>query len=300
VIECQSLTWISSLVTFVQKPTYEYVLYIDEAGDPGIERVRPIDPKGSTEWFVLAGSLYNASEVSRSVSFVKRQVTELRIRGRGDMHFRELSDGKKKLICSALSEEPSLNFVVASNKRNMRKYRNARAAAVNPGISSGQVIYNYCTRLLLERVSDHVLKDSNLKFGEPKTVRVVFSKRGGHNYPHLFGYLKLARYQSIHGLLELKRRDFKWQVLDDRLFETKPHWFYEGLQVADVVASSFYRAIDVLDVQQTTEFADILIPTLAKENEDISDYGLKLLPEPEEVQLLPRQKEIFLKCGYVL
>ena len=39
----------------VQVPGYEYVAHIDEANDLGLKRLRPADPKGASEWFVLAG-----------------------------------------------------------------------------------------------------------------------------------------------------------------------------------------------------------------------------------------------------
>jgi hypothetical protein len=38
-------------------PEYYYVACIDEAGDPGIRRVRPHDPNGGSEWLTLGCSL---------------------------------------------------------------------------------------------------------------------------------------------------------------------------------------------------------------------------------------------------
>jgi hypothetical protein len=35
-------------------PKVAYVAYIDESGDDGLTRVRPIDPDGATEWFVIS------------------------------------------------------------------------------------------------------------------------------------------------------------------------------------------------------------------------------------------------------
>jgi hypothetical protein len=32
---------------------YEYVAYIDEAGDPGLKRIGTKESPGSTEWFIL-------------------------------------------------------------------------------------------------------------------------------------------------------------------------------------------------------------------------------------------------------
>ena len=38
-------------------PDYEYVAYIDESGDQGLQKVKPIDPDGSSEWLIVAGVL---------------------------------------------------------------------------------------------------------------------------------------------------------------------------------------------------------------------------------------------------
>ena len=35
-------------------PKIGYIAYIDESGDDGIRRVRPIDPGGASEWFVIS------------------------------------------------------------------------------------------------------------------------------------------------------------------------------------------------------------------------------------------------------
>jgi hypothetical protein len=36
-------------------PTYDYVAFIDEAGDPGISKVRPLDANGGSEWLMIGG-----------------------------------------------------------------------------------------------------------------------------------------------------------------------------------------------------------------------------------------------------
>lgn len=36
---------------------YNYILYIDEAGDDGLTRVRPIDENGASEWLIIGGVL---------------------------------------------------------------------------------------------------------------------------------------------------------------------------------------------------------------------------------------------------
>ena len=46
---------------FPDAPPYHYVAYVDESGDPGIERVRPIDNPGGSEWLIMGAMLIEAS-----------------------------------------------------------------------------------------------------------------------------------------------------------------------------------------------------------------------------------------------
>ena len=39
---------------------YSYVAYIDEAGDPGLRRVKPLDHNGSSEWLILSAVVIGA------------------------------------------------------------------------------------------------------------------------------------------------------------------------------------------------------------------------------------------------
>ena len=41
----------------VDNSSYGYVAYIDEAGDPSVRTVLPIDPNGASEWLVIAATL---------------------------------------------------------------------------------------------------------------------------------------------------------------------------------------------------------------------------------------------------
>lgn len=40
--------------------TYGYIAYIDEAGDPGLNKVRPIDANGASEWLILSAVVIKA------------------------------------------------------------------------------------------------------------------------------------------------------------------------------------------------------------------------------------------------
>lgn len=44
----------------MDRNNHDYVLFIDEAGDDGLKRMKPIDANDSSEWLVIAGLAENA------------------------------------------------------------------------------------------------------------------------------------------------------------------------------------------------------------------------------------------------
>jgi len=50
---------------------YEYILYIDEAGDDGLEKVKPLDSNGASEWLCIGAVLVRAINEIKVVDWVK-------------------------------------------------------------------------------------------------------------------------------------------------------------------------------------------------------------------------------------
>jgi hypothetical protein len=91
-----------------------------------------------------------------------------------------------------------------------------------------------------------------------------------------------------------------WEALDWRLAEAVSHKSSPGAQLADVVASAFYQAVDTLPpTKWDNEFAKLLAPVMAKENGNYLGYGVALQPTPpQKAKLNNQQKEIFEFYGY--
>jgi hypothetical protein len=57
---------------FVRGPsTFGYVAYIDESGDDGLRRVRPLHKDGSSDWLVLPALVVKADKDRELVTWVK-------------------------------------------------------------------------------------------------------------------------------------------------------------------------------------------------------------------------------------
>lgn len=103
-----------------------FVTYIDESGDTGLDLVKkPDDPKGATEWLILSALVVKIEYDSKMVSWVKDVQSEFTSK-RADLHFNNLLDFKKPLVCGALAKKDCKAFVVMSNKKNIEKYCNSR------------------------------------------------------------------------------------------------------------------------------------------------------------------------------
>ena len=154
-----------------------FVAYIDESGDTGLETVKkPDDPRGATEWLVLAAFVVKIEHDSKMVSWVQDVQADFTSK-RDDLHFKKLLDFKKGLVCTALAKKDCKAFVVMSNKKNIEKYKNPR---LDP--SNKSWIYWFLARLLLEHVSEYCEEQIPVDRRDTDKLRIIFSRRGGLTY----------------------------------------------------------------------------------------------------------------------
>jgi hypothetical protein len=276
-------------------PNPYYIVFIDEAGDPGLKAVRPIDPVGGTEWLCLGAVVIRASQSHNAVGWVRSMLDQAEVRT-PDLHFRNLADHKKRIVCSSMAKLPLRAFVLASNKKNMRQYRNPRAER----LKSQQWFYNFCLRMLLERVTHFCFEHAKSEGATDRLLKIVYSERGGHSYGQTVAYQELLKSQSKAGTLLLTKRRIFWEVLDWRLTEAASHKSSAGAQLADIVASSFYQAVDTLPpTKWDNSYAKLLKPRIATDDGVYLNYGLALQPTPpSKAKLTDQQKEIFEFYGY--
>jgi len=272
--------------------SYKYVLYIDEAGDDGLTTVRPIDPNGASEWLLISGYLIRADHEWLCQDWLQAIRRDINCQS-STIHFRRLSPTKGTRAAEMLATHPARAFVVASNKKNMRGYKNDRAAEAG----GKQWFYNWLVRVLLERVTEFCLSDCDNAPTSDDKIRVVFSQRGGHSYGQTKAYFQWLRLQS-NPVLHKRKVDFRF--LRFGLIDYVPHYLEAGLQCADIVASAFHRAINIESKNRGIDAASKLSPIMARnEMKEIKDSGLVLQPtNPSLLKLSPEQAEIFLHFGF--
>lgn len=268
-----------------------YVAYIDEAGDDGLKRIRSIDGKGATEWFAMAAVVIKAERVPQVPQWTRGIIDRLGLSQRTELHFTDLAEHNQALTCQAIADSPLRCFVVASNKRNMRGYQNANAAKMG-----GQAFF-YCwmTRLLLERVTEFCERRLRQDYNDARIVRVEIAERAGVRYSQLGAYLKRLEWQSRAKTLYLTHRDLRWSVFD--VDQMRPYQYREraGFQLADTVASAFYKAAEnASGGPGDMRCAKILAPRMARDRYGrVYDCGVTLFPTIWQANLAPSQRRIF-------
>lgn len=279
---------------------YEYIAYIDESGDPGLATIRPLDPGGSSEWLMVSAIVVARKNERAPLVWMPEILSLMKSPQMREVHFRLLNDDQKRAACSYLAARDMRIFVIASNKRNMKGYRNPYAAQVS---LDKNWFYCWLTRLLLERVTNWVHRHSLMVYGEPRPLRIEYSERGELSYGQMHAYQEILRMRSGTGTLMLPHGDLQWDVMAYDEMHVFNHSERAGLQLADIAASAFFAAADKHHTGACRpEFAKLLEPRMARSDERlrglVAGYGLKIMPGFLRANLDPDQREIFRFYGY--
>lgn len=218
-------------------------IYIDEAGDLGINR--------GTQWFVLSAVIVDKdaeTSIRQKMAAIK---SELNL---NEIHFRNLRNYEQR--CYTVShlntcEFDLINIVVDTTKLNLnRTDRNG-----SPSIVS----YNYCCRLLLERVS-WLLRDTD------RTGDIVLSSRGTSRDNELIQYIKE----------KLLNYDFNEVANCFDKIKAKSASEWDLLQLADVCATSIFYYHEINRYGFITPcYCYRLKNHVYQRNRNVDSYGMK-------------------------
>lgn len=283
---------------------YQYVLYIDEAGDDKVSSLKPENPNGNSEWLCLGGYLVRAEMESQLDSVRNELLIEIGGRAGGFLHYRNYKIYNREKICRKLSRKPARAFVVCSYKKTMLNYKNPRAAASSTA-DPRQVLYNFVTRLLLERVTEFVSNDaSSKKISNPK-LKIVMASRKGHHFGHFKDYVRKLCNQGKMGITYLDVKTIKHEVLDEKLIERIPARDSSGIQLADCVVSAVFQSIEQLNPNFEYKTAVLLKGIFARkpsyQNGPVKarNFGITLYPDAKLPEILTDQLwEFFEGFGY--
>lgn len=269
-----------------------FIAYVDEAGDDGLRRIRTPSSPGASEWFVLAAVVIRAEREPEMRGWVDEIIRTLGQHQVRSLHFRTLPEWKKADVCRLIASKHLRLFVLLSHKRNMLNYQNLNADRAR--VNRTAWFYAWCSRLLMESVTEFCGRRSRKEHHEPRVVRCVFSQRGGVNINDIRNYYGYIKEQARMGLSYQKTFSLDWEVLDPKEMSILPNAASPGLQLADVLASAFFAGVerDFAGKAQPS-FAKLLLPrTCPSRWGRRYMYSVKVLPRFITPRLPPEQKEL--------
>jgi hypothetical protein len=264
-------------------------VFIDEGGDPGV-RDGLRYAAGRHEWLCLSAVAVRSSREADLADWIAEMRAAANSRQAGALHYARITSERRKSVCEAFAKKPARCFVLASHKSNMREYINERIGRM----MEGGKFYNWCTRLLLERVTAWAADWQMKEIGHVEPLSVVFAHRGGHDYDHFFSYVDLLAMQSRNGTLFLKSNGLHPETLDRTNWKVLPAERWAGLQLADTVASAFYQAANVASPTWDIEPAKALAPIMAGG----ANEGVTVWPLPAQAELPEASRPILRQYGY--
>lgn len=283
-----------------------FILCIDEAGDEGIERIRPIDPDGASEFFVLAGVIYSSDREGEMSSLVSDIKISLGIENSKPIHFRDLNDAQKQMVLDRISGIKIGIVCVVSNKRNMKGYRNRRIEAVTALTHNGRKIvpktnwfYNHLFRYLIESASIKCGEISDRSPPPKRKIKIVMSYRRGFSYIQTRNYLRKIAIESRPKWYFNNKFRPRFESIDiDGLEPLRDHQ-HPGLQLADSVASAVYQAIDASTFQNLKpHYLGTIASRLIDQQGRVKGFGFKFLPENFSGPLTSQQRIALRFVGY--
>lgn len=285
-----------------------FYLFIDEAGDEGLDRVRPIDTDGASEYFVLCGVLVRTSKYSELAQSFAKIKSKVGIPSSETIHFRDLSEKNKLIVIDSIAELRLELVAIVSNKRNMRGYRNLRCEASNLEFSRGRLrprrynwFYNNLFRYLLERASAECKRWTFRAYGEIRSIQIIFSRRKEISYSQTGAYLLKLKTERRDGGYFNNRGQIDWSVVNALDINSRKDKDEVGLQIADCAASAIFRSLDQSWFGNVNPiYLERLSKKFARIGSTPKDYGFKLLPEDFRSPLSTDQRRGLLSVGYRL
>lgn len=267
-------------------------VYIDEAGDPGAkDGLRYLADR--FEWLTFGALVVRTSRDSELVEWVKELRQVANARQAAALHYAAVTRERRAPMCERLASKPCRAFVLASHKSNLRQYFNPRLGTMVPA----ERVYNWCFRLLLERVTAWVENRQRRELGSLEPIRLILARRG-HDYHHFKSYIEKLRHQREHGHLFLKGPGLAVEHLDQTHWRIEPAQTWAGLQLADVVASAFYQGANSASPAFDQDPAEKLAPII-EGGPNAAGRGLTLWPLPHQGAIPLEARPIFECYGYV-
>jgi hypothetical protein len=285
----------------------KFLLFIDEAGEEGIKKVRPIDEGGSSEYFVMAGIIISTLRHDELKNFMLSLKVKLGINKDVPIHFRDLDESQIGIILENLRNFKFGIAACVSNKRNMRGYKIERIEEIDYEIKNNRKVpkknsyfYNHTFRYVLESVSEECAHWSGKHYKDFSPIKIILSEKE-MSYPQMRAYIAKLSMERRDKSYFNNKNQIDFRVVDYKMIEPLKAKNEFGLQLADCVASMIYKAIDEDNFGVVKpSYMEALAPKFIKSKGYVKGFGFKLLPYPFSAPLSDNQKRSLRAVGYYI
>jgi hypothetical protein len=231
------------------------------------------------------------------------------------LHFTNLDERMKLWATRFIGKLPLRCFAIISHKANMIGYRNVRAERASDLRIYGddgtsftieqrrKLWYSHIVlKVLLERATQWCHARTLRDYRELRPVEITIAQRGGFYLDRFKTYLDEKDRRNWLTKTGILPGYLAWPVVNMDLIRTAPADNTAGLQLADVVAGSFSRAIDQHRFGTCDRrFVENLAWRLARKGRErrIAKWGTTGLPwELWKANLTNEQEQLFRMFGY--
>src|ERR1700733_16102485 len=146
----------------------------------------------------------------------------------------------------------------------MQGYRNVHAERA--GVNRTAWFYAWCSKVLMESVTDYCRRRSRKEHGKARVVRCELSQTGGVKINDIRAYYKYIKEQALFGLSFKKEFPLDWDVVDHNEIFIHPNNARYGLQLADILASAFYSGLEYPEEGDLNpDYARLLLPRICQD-----------------------------------
>lgn len=231
-----------------------FVVYVDEAGDEGFSF-----SSGSSEWFVLSAVLTLKAEDLETVKLVDRVRQRLKRPDRKPLHFRDLRHEHRLPFIDEVARASLRAVTLLIHKPSLQELELLRQP---------NQLYFHGAQKLIEGVC-RLCQSARPRYGDG-TAEVVFSIRSGMSYEDLKRSINADQFRGTPIRLDQIYAYSSGQRM--------------GLQIADAVASGFFKAVEPSQYGHTEDrYARMLKSVLYRKEDTYEGYGLEFWPwEPKK------------------
>jgi hypothetical protein len=248
-----------------------FIAYVDESGDEGF-KFNP-DGTGSSRWFVLSAVVFRKPNDLLAVGALKRARETLKWDAKQNFHFTKMKHHQRLVLLHELAPLSFRTVTVVSYKPDIPDLERYQA--------NKWLLYRYLTRLLIERIS--WLCRDHAKAGQGDgTVDLIFSDRAAMSYDDIRGYMNLLKQHAENGSAAV---NIHWPAIRVDQLRAVAHDQLAGLQLADVVASSYFQAIRLNEFNiADPSYVGHLQKQVYRHRRAHLGYGLKFLSRYDELE----------------